>query len=85
MGWLALEPALVVSSLDRHAAGAGVLVEAVGSEADELALYQRLVLPEGHSSGDERSQDAIEPALQKAGWRLLQPSGRTRRPSRELP
>ncbi len=65
-----LEPAVVVSGPDEHAAGAGVLVEAVGS--DGLALYRRLVLPEGHGTdgGGTRPEDAVEAAIQEA-WRQL--------------
>ena len=65
-----LEPAVVVSGPDEHAEGAGVLVEAVGS--DGQALYRRLVRPESRSadSGGTRPEDAIEAAIQEA-WRRL--------------
>ncbi len=58
-----LEPAVVVSGPDEHAAGAGVLVEAVGS--DGSVIYRRLVLPEsrGADSGGTRPEDAIKAAI----------------------
>jgi hypothetical protein len=66
----ALEPAVVVSGPGEHAAGAGVLVEVVGP--DGLALYRRLVLPEGDGVDGRgvRPEDAIEAAIQEA-WRRL--------------
>ncbi len=75
MGLPPLEPAVVVSGSDAHAAGAGVLVEAVGS--DGQALYQRLVLPERRSadSGGTRPEDAIEAAIQEAWRRLVRQVG----------
>jgi len=69
-GLPALEPAVVVSGPDEHTEGAGVLVEAVGP--DGLALYRRLVLPEGYGvdGGGTRPEDAVEAAIQEA-WRRL--------------
>ncbi len=74
-GLLPLEAAVVVSGPDEHAEGAGVLVEAVGS--DGQALYRRLVLPESRSadSGGTRPDDAIEAAIQEAWRRLVRQVG----------
>ncbi len=65
-----LEPAVVVSGPDAHAAGAGTLVEAVGPAGS--VIYRRVVLPEGHGADGEgtRPEDAIEAAIQEA-WRQL--------------
>jgi hypothetical protein len=68
-GLPALEPAVVVSGSGEHAAGAGVLVEAVGP--DGAVLYRRLLPEEGAANGaGARREDVIEAAIQEA-WRQL--------------
>ena len=63
-----LEPAVVVSGPDEHAAGAGVLVEAVGPDA--TVIYRLLVPTES-----ARPEDAIEAAIQEAWRQLVQQVG----------
>ncbi len=67
----ALEPAVVVSGPGEHAAGAGVLVEAVGP--DGTVFYRRLI-PEDGSAGAQR-EDAIEAGIQEAWRRLVRQVG----------
>jgi len=75
MGLPPLEPAVVVSGPNEHAASAGVLVEAVGP--DGSVIYRRLVLPEGHGADGEgtRPEDALEAAIQEAWRRLVRQVG----------
>ena len=69
-----LEPAVVVSGPDEHAEGAGVLVEAVGS--DGASIYRRLIPEEGSiGSVGTRREDAVEAAIQEAWRRLVRQVG----------
>jgi len=70
-GLPALEPAVVVSGPDEHAAGAGVLVEAVGP--DGTSLFRRLIASEGSTAA--RPEDALEAAIQEAWRRLVRQVG----------
>jgi hypothetical protein len=77
MGVPALEPAVVVSGPGEHAAGAGVLVEAVGP--DGTVLKRRLIPWDGCAGGRGRGhallEEEIETTIQEARRQVVRHVG----------